>query len=199
MELSIFKIGTRSILPEGWGDYGNILQNGMVAPSDSGLAVERTGPYIPPITMPFGGIVLTSEAKRLLESSDLTGFKFSPVEKRLIVEVRWEMWDLNEEMPPELPESGEPEDYILGQPHSPEAAAALGELWELAVPKTARIVRPRPIVESHLELQLDLSSWNGADIFESSDVGYTLFTDRAQNWFSERWGEYVQFDPFLTT
>jgi hypothetical protein len=199
MGMSFFKIERRSILPEDWGDYGDILQNGMTAPSDLGIAVLRTGPYIPPITMPFGGIVLTSEAKKLVELSGLTGFTFLPVEKRLVVEVPWETWDLNDEMPPELPESGEPEDYIHGQPHSPIAAAALGELWQLSVPGTAKILRPRPIVRSHMELQFDLNSWNGADLIGSSDVGYTLFTDRAQNWFSERWGEYVQFDPFPTT
>lgn len=197
--MNFFKIEGRSILPESWGDYGNILQHGMVSPSDSGLAIERTGPYIPPITLPFGGIVLTSEARKHLELSGLTGFTFLPAKRALIVEVRWETWDLNEEMPPEIPESGEPEDYILGRPHNPIAAAALGELWLLSVPKTAVILRPRPIVRSHMELRLDLDTWNGADLVGSSDVGYTLFTDRAQQWFSERWGEYVQFDWFPTT
>ncbi len=202
MATNFFKIKGRSILPENWGDYGDILQHGMVDDSvrlDGTLAVKRSGPYIPPITMPFGGIIITYETRTLLESSGLTGFTFLPVEKSLIVEIRWEAWDLNEDMPQEIPESGEPEDYILGKPHSATAAAALGELWQVSVPKTATILRPRPIVSSYKELRLDLDTWNGADLIRSPDIAYTLFTQRAQEWFSERLGEFVEFDPFPTT
>src|SRR5580698_2746779 len=153
---NFFKIEGRPILPESWGDYGDILQHGMTAHSrrvGSSLALERTGPYIPPITLPGAGdIILTSEARRLLESSGLSGFDFQPVEKVLIVEVRWETWDLNDEDPPEYPNSGEPEDYILGKQHSPAAAEALGDLWEISVAHTATVLRPTPIVKSYKDL-----------------------------------------------
>ena len=134
------------------------------------LALERTGPYIPPITLP-GDIVLTSEARNLLEVSGLSGFSFLAVEKALIVELHWESWNLTADEPAEYPESEEPEDYILGRPHSRTAATGLGELWEIVVPTTARILRRKDaassytdiksILNSYRDLQIDLSSWNG--------------------------------------
>ena len=198
-----FKIGSRSVLPDGWGDYGYILQHGMTAHSpriDGRLALERTGPYIPPITLPgIGNLILTSEARKFLETSGLTGFSFLPVEKILIVELPWEAWDLSKEEPPEIPESGEPVDYVLGRPHSPATAAAIGEVWEVVVPQTATVLRPTPVVNSYKDLKLDLSTWNGADLIRAQGYGSVLFSERASRWLSERWGEYVRFDPFPIT
>ncbi|HEY0760613.1 MAG TPA: hypothetical protein VGD59_15295 [Acidisarcina sp.] len=199
MAISFFRIEERSVIPGGWGDYGRILQHGMTAHArriGGRLALERTGPYIPPITLSLFDIVLTDEAKTLLESSGLTGFSFLPVEKKLIVELPWETWDLSAEEPPEYPESGEPEDYILGKPHSPSAAAALGELWEVVVPFTVEILRPAPIVSSYKELTIKLSTWDGSDLIRGREFGSILFSERARDWFSERWGEYVRFDSF---
>ncbi len=93
----IFKIDGRSNIEERWGDYGRILQHGMAyhLPGTEGLlALERTGPFVPPITIPgLGDVVLTSSARELLESSGLTGFSFRPVKKVLTVELHWENWD----------------------------------------------------------------------------------------------------------
>jgi hypothetical protein len=198
----IFKIDERSIIKGGWGDYGHILQHGMSchSPRVGGvLQLERTGPYIPPITLPgIGDVVMTSPARELLESSDLTGFSFRSVQKVLTVELHWERWDLTAEEPPQFSDSGEPEDYILGQPNSPGASAALGDLWELFVPETATILRPKAIVDSYRELRLDLSTWNGTDLFRSDGYACILFTERARTWFAEQWGEYIEFDEFPT-
>src|SRR5215469_4892002 len=116
MPPTFFKIEGRSIIKGEWGDYGHILQHGMAAhlPREGGLlSLERTGPFIPPITLPgIGEIVLTSAARKSLESSGLTGFDFRPVRKVLTVELHWENWNLNAEEPEQFPESGEPEDYI---------------------------------------------------------------------------------------
>lgn len=197
MTTGFFRIHGLSIFAKDWGDYGDILQHGMTAhlPRLGGrLSLERTGPYIPPITFPgIGDIVLTSTARGVLESSGLSGFSFVPVEKRLIVELHWEAWNLDADQPPEFPDSGEPEDYVLGKPHSPTAAEALGDLWEVAIPKTATIIRPQSTVTSYEELKLDLSSWSGADLFRSEDYGGALFSQRARDWFTEQWGTYVRF------
>ncbi|MGB7282081.1 MAG: hypothetical protein WBE13_07465 [Candidatus Acidiferrum sp.] len=164
------------------------------------MALERTGTFIPPITFPgIGDIVLTSAARNLLNSSSLTGFEFQPVRKAHIVELHWEKWDLNAAEPPQFPDSGEPEDYILGQPGSPTASAAMGELWEVVVPATATILRPQPVVRSYKELKLDMNTWNGSDLFRSAGYGSVLFTQRARDWFTEHWGEYVDFLEFPTT
>lgn len=203
MAPKFFQIEERSIIPGDWGDYGSILQHGMTAHRprvDGRLALERNGPYIPPITLPgIGDIVLTSDAKKLLESYGLSGFGFLPVEKVLIVELHWETWNLNEEDPAKFADSGEPEDYILGQPHSPSAAAALGELWEVVVPNTVTILRPERMVSSYKELQIDLSTWNGADLIRGKDSFSTFFSESAHNWFSEHWGKYIKFDQVPTT
>jgi hypothetical protein len=202
MTTHIFKIERRSIFPARWGDYGDILQHGTARhkpTADGMLALERTGPYIAPITLPgIGNVVLTSPAKLLLESSDLSGFSFRLVEKVLTVELPWENWDLTTDEPKNFPDSGEPEDYILGQPNSPAASAALGELWEIVVPNTANVIRPQAIVNSYQELRLDLSTWNGADLFRSNGYLSILFTGRAQEWFSNEWGKYVDFNEFPT-
>jgi hypothetical protein len=201
MAQSFFKIEGRQVFAKDWGDYGDILQHGMsmhLPRRDGKISLERTGPYIPPITFP-SAIILTSEARELFESSGLSGSSFLPVEKAHIVELHWENWDLDLVWPPKLPESGEPEDYILAEPHSASASDALGELWEVAVPATAKIIRPQPIVRSYKELTLDLSTWNGADLFRGDGYGGILFAERARNWFSERWGRFVTFDPFPST
>lgn len=87
MTARIFKIDERPVTKTDWGDYGHILQHGMcshLSRTDDLLQLERTGPYIPPITLPgIGEVVLTSPARQLLESSKLTGFSFRPVKKAL--------------------------------------------------------------------------------------------------------------------
>ena len=115
------------------------------------------------------------------------------------VELHWESWDLKAEDPPYFPDSGEPEDYILGQPDSPSASAALGELWEVIVPDAARILHPKPVADSYEDLLLDLSTWNGADLFKSDGYATILFSERGREWFSEHWGAYVKFQEFPTT
>jgi hypothetical protein len=196
-----FTIRAGSVTTSDWGDYGDMLQHGMAhRRTDGRLALERTGPYVPPITMPgIGDVVVTSDTRKLLEASGLTGFSFLSVEKVRIVELHWESWDSNAEEPAYLPESGEPEDYILKKPHSKKTAAAMGELWEFVVPPTVKIIRPARIVETHYDLKIDLSSWRGDDFFRSSDYGSMLFTKRAQEWLSKHLGQYVSFDSFPTT
>ena len=200
MPPAFFKISGRSIIPGDWGDYGGILQHGMgahLARRDGRMQLERTGPYIPPVSFPgLRGFVLTSAARLMIESSGLSGCLLQPVDKKLIVELHWEKWDLNAPEPASYPETGEPEEYVLGQPHSPEAAEQLGDLWEVVIPPTVKVLRPRPIVESYKELTIDSATWNGAEIFASADVGYTFFTERAQTWFAGNFGEYVGFEQF---
>lgn len=203
MSIAFYKISGRSIMPIAWGDYADILQHGMTVQEDGdggNLSLQRTAPFMPPITLPgIGDLLLTSGARRALESSGLTGFSLRPVKKTHIVELHWEDWDFDADELPEYPESGEPEDLIFERPHSPTAADALGEIWEVVVPTSARILRPRRIVESYRELKIDLSTWNGADLIRGDDYGGILFSERAREAFSERWDLYVQFDQFSTT
>ena len=178
-----------------WGDYGYILQHGMTSHrrrTEGKLSLERTGPFVPPITLSgLGHVVLTSEARTALESSGLTGFTFLPVEKVHIVELHWDQWDLTAEEPAEYAQSGEPEDYILKREHSLEIANSLGDLFEVVVPNSINIVRTPAN-----KLLIDADSWNGDDLIRSVKYGSIIFSERARVWFTEHWGKYVQFESF---
>jgi len=201
--MKFYRIVGRSLMPE-WGDYGDMLQHGMAAHlprRGEQLALERTGPYIPPITLPgIGDIVLTDSAKSVLQASGLTGYTLRVVEKVRIVYLPWENWDLSTPEPPIFPDSGEPEDYILGQQHSPEVADALGDLWEIVVVPTVKIIRPEKIVfpPSYEGFKINLSTWNGDDLFRGVDFGSILFSERAYGFFSEHWSMYAGFEEFST-
>lgn len=183
-----------------WGDYGDMLQHGLtahLARVGGRLSLERTGPYMPPITFPgIGDIILTSAARKLLETSGLSGFTFRLVNKTRIVELRWHEWDLTSEDPREFPETGEPEDYILGRRPNQRIAQEMGEIWELVVPITAKIGRPQPIVHSFSDLYIVRDSWNGTDLFRGDGYGGVLVTERARLWLAEHFKGYTEFDEF---
>ena len=128
-----------------WGDYGCILLSGMTSHLERQnglLQLERTGPFVPPISLPgIADIVVTNDFKHLLEGSGLTGFTFQPVIKKHIVFLEWEKWDKKSEEPLEYPGTGEPEDYILERAHSPELAQQIGDLWELCLEECAEVER----------------------------------------------------------
>jgi hypothetical protein len=173
-----------------WGDYGAILAHGMTAhlPEVGGLLqLERTGPYVPPITFPAGSdIVVTAAARTLLEASGLTGFDFRRVIKARIVRSAWETWDRSAPEPLEYPESGEPEDYILGRPHDEVLAEALGELSEVDIAPSARVLRGDAV-------RLVAASWNGRDFFRAAEVRRTFVSERARRWLEETFPDHVSF------
>jgi hypothetical protein len=53
-----------------WGDYGDILWNGFTEEGQergpSTILVSRTGPFVPPITLPFGRILVTEDLREKL-------------------------------------------------------------------------------------------------------------------------------------
>lgn len=99
--------------PNQWGDYGHILIHGMTAHlprKDNRLQLERTGPFMPPITLPGVGDVLVTDVFRSeLTESPFAHLDFCGVVKARIVEYHWENWDRKSPEPEEYPESGEPE------------------------------------------------------------------------------------------
>jgi hypothetical protein len=174
-----------------WGDYGSILASGMsrhLGRSEDGLIqLERTGPFIPPISFP-GDVIVTDAFRTELESSALTGFTFAPIIKARIVELNWESWDRRAEEPEMYPETGEPEDYILGRPHSPELAERMGALWELIPGMGATVDRLGP----NSCQELVLKPFGQSDIFRAKGVGFTYVTQRAMEWLAERAGQWVR-------
>lgn len=179
-----------------WGDYGPILIGGMSChlPRRDGLIqLERTGPFIPPMTMPgIGDIVATSSLKGELDASNLAQLTFAPVLKARIVEYHWEQWDRSSEKPAEYPETGEPEDYILARPHSPAIADRLGDLWEVLPPEDAEAETVR-IGRGVWEHTVDRSTWRGSHLFRPKGRRRPFVTEEAKAWLEDRSGEWLEF------
>ncbi len=114
------------------------------------IQLERSGPAIAPITFPGPGDIIVTQALQIeLAQSGLTGFSFLPVIKHTVVELDWEGWDVTADTPEEWPDGGEPEGYVVGQPHSTAAATtaaadALGILFELRAEGRRRHRARRP-------------------------------------------------------
>ena len=87
-----------------WGGYGHILIHGMtrhIGRKDGLLQLERTGPFVPPISFPGFDIVITQATKRQLENN-LYNLRFIQVHKARIVEIDWHLWELSSDDPPTL-------------------------------------------------------------------------------------------------
>jgi hypothetical protein len=153
-----------------WGDYGDLLFHGMsmhAARLDGKIRLERTGPDIFPITFPIE-VVVTDQFRRNFESSGLSGAHFQTVIKHRIVDLDWSSWDLTADNPPELPGLEEPEDYVLERPHSPKAAAAMPNLWELIASEDTR-----------------------ADVYYRPRTKIVALSPRAKAWFESHYPDYV--------
>jgi hypothetical protein len=179
-----------------WGDYGHILTQGMAHRGESGiLEIERTGPFIPPITLPgIGEVVVTEALRQALGRSGLKGFAFETVVKRLIVQSEWNTWDQGANRPAEYPESGEPEDYVLGQPHSIDADERMGNLWALELNHDAQTHRERRTIQHRHEIKLVTSTWQGQDIFGAQGVGFIYVTESAKDWFERNVPGQLKFE-----
>ena len=101
----------------------------------------------------------------------------------------WHTWDRSTEEPPEYPEEGEPEGYILDRPHSPEIASSIGDLWEVVIPEAATVQRER----KPSRILLVGASIKGGDLFRAEDLGYAYVTEKAKIWFEQHASEHVSF------
>ncbi|MEZ4222581.1 MAG: hypothetical protein R3B13_16695 [Polyangiaceae bacterium] len=129
----------------------------------------------------IGDVVVTAEMRQRLEQSGVAGIVFRPLDKRHIVWLDWQSWDSTAPEPAVYPDSGEPEDYILGRPHDESAAKALGELWEL-VP-TERGVAARQTLsrrERTYQFTLQPGTVPPLDIFRAQNMRYLFVTDRVR-------------------
>jgi hypothetical protein len=181
-----------------WGDYGGILLSGMTERGEDGvLELARTGPFIPPISFPGSGDIIVTHAFRArLEASGLQCCRFRPVLKKQIVHLEWEKWDTSAPEPLFYPATGEPEDYILSQSHSPHAADCMGPVWELALEPTAAVERVQ-VGPADTEIHLVQSSLDGDDFFRAEGVGYVYVSDKARQWLQLEAPEWVSFEEAL--
>jgi hypothetical protein len=173
-----------------WGDYGDILWSGMTCDlprCGNALQLERTGPFVPSAFISgISDLIIHDRVKEQLEQKDLVGVGFREVTKARIVHLEWEKWDRTLEEPPEYPESGEPEDYILSRPHNAELSDSIGKLWEVCATKSAIVKgRQRYFLLGKYTVYLKQDSWKGEDFFSSKYLGYKFVTERAKDYFSQ--------------
>jgi hypothetical protein len=119
-----------------WGDYGDILVNGLAETKPDAVEVSRAGPFVPPLTRPFAHVIVTDSLRRELESSGLTGIGFAEVRYAKVVRIDWHTWRRDAAEPEFYPETGEPEDYVLEGGHDPALPEQMPRLWKLNVPST---------------------------------------------------------------
>ncbi|MCA9167525.1 MAG: hypothetical protein KDB23_07640 [Planctomycetales bacterium] len=159
-----------------WGDYGRILAHGeSVRKSDIAedrlynrdlpLVVDRTGPFVPPLFI--GGVlnalIVPEASRQILHDKYSELFRFRPVELGKVVWLEWHLWNFDTDFPDQLPDNGEPENYILERTPSKEAALAIGQLWEIELPMGATM--ECEFDPDSLTIEYQLSEWNGQDVF----------------------------------
>jgi hypothetical protein len=175
-----------------WGDYGDILFNGMASRSKAGvLQLERTGPFVPPISQPNGFVVVTGAFLEELQQSVLTGFDVGKVKKKKVPLVDWRSWTPYGPKKMKYPVGGEPENYIEFGEHSGEAAKDLGELFDLQF-------RPGIEVSRDGGYHLVAESWSGQDFFVAKDEmmrdHFVFVSKRARLWLLDRVSEWIAFE-----
>jgi hypothetical protein len=92
-----------------WGDQGDILVHGMslrLGRREGSIQLERTGPFVPPISLPGMHDVIVSDPVRRALASSLPRLVFRPVVKARIVRLEWERWELVSEVVPDIQQHG---------------------------------------------------------------------------------------------
>lgn len=176
-----------------WGDYGAILMHGFGMWDGHILVLERTGPYVPPVTIVDWKLVLTNEARRSVDDSGLT-IRWAEVDKKHITEVGWRSWDQEGEWPAVMPPNGTPENYVLEFPHSDRVANAMGDLWCVVAPAVAIARKPKRRNYDIKDIALSLTGWRGEDVFSAQGMGFTYVTERAKAVLEALAGGVISFE-----
>jgi hypothetical protein len=171
-----------------WGDYGDLLRNGWTEEAQghgkSLILVSRTGPFVPPITLPLGRVIVTDDFREKLAAEEFSGLSFEPVYYQRVVHIAWEQWDANAQEPAFYPETGEPEDYLLKGFHDKRLIATMPRLWAWNVAPT-------------IGLQVQGTSTFRRELHPGTDVAgeYFIFWigERMKLWLEENSGEWLSF------
>ncbi len=173
-----------------WGDYGSILLNGMFQEATQSL--DRSGPFVPPISFPAfsDAVIVTRDTRMRLEASGMSGVgEFSPVQLRKVVLIDWQKWDKHRKLRgDQLPFNGEPEEYILHNPHDAETAAKIQPLWTWHPARIGRFLREDGVlrVEGILGRQ---------DVFRLGDSGRrVVVNEKGMQCVRSICGEWVKFE-----
>jgi hypothetical protein len=186
-----------------WGDYGDTLISGFANREQPGqpLLLERTGPYLPPISFPYtsneGGRVVVSDSFRsVLERKQLPGISFRKVVKKRIVKLDWHLWNLDSPDPAKYPSGGEPGNYVLNKPHNSAVAVQMPDAWEFLPPLVSMYVDhledPRGGFLNEYVAYTDLTHF--PPIFHThEEYAYIIINPEIRDWLQEHVGEWVEF------
>lgn len=176
-----------------FGDYHDILAHGMATRTsdDDALILERTGPYVPPWSMPsWDYVVVTAEFLQKVRDSRLTGYDVIPVIKKKVTNIDWRNWEPYGPKEFKYPAGNEPENYIERRKHSLETAEAIGELWHLRFKPGIS----RSTDEGVHHFRLSGNTWNGADFFTEGGRTTTPYvSERGRDWLLANVSEWVSF------
>ncbi len=187
-----------------WGDYGKTLASGPGVQRDEKtglLLITRVGPFVPPMIFTreilAGHIVLVTQAFReRLENAGFGELGFKPTIKKHIVPVPWETWDRQKRLPPIMPDSGEPEEYLLGQKHSEECAARMEDIWEFNAPVVpCEVQKSERLRAFHRRWHVTAPKGEHKGLFRPPGVAHVLFIDDARRrWFEQEGEGWIDFD-----
>jgi len=166
-----------------WGDYGNILAYGFISKNDDGeILIERVAPMIPDVYLYNKYIAVIDSVKKSVEQENLAGYYFKKAIKSKIVEIDWSSWDETQKIP-EKPKSGEPEDFILKRKHNVQLAEKTPDIWVMMIntTSTGMIDKSKIGISEYSHIQLNLSDWDGSDIFRTPQLGHVFCTEKAKN------------------
>lgn len=189
--------------PDLWGDYGTILAAGMVVPpfresegpDGTRIHIERVGPFVPPITYTSCYLIVTTSFKERL-ATEFPDLSFRPVVLAKVVDLPWEQWDLNGEMPLSyVPESGEPEGFLNDHPPSPDATTCVGQLWELVLPDGGSADSVY-VGDFKYELVLFSDTMTGKHIFNvtPATIQIPIVSETAKRWLQQHAGRWLRFE-----
>jgi hypothetical protein len=190
--MTLFQINMRHL----WGDYGDILLNGMTCHRGRKrgmLQLERTGPFVPALTLPgIADVLVTSALRTKMAASDLFNeVRFKKVIRARIVRLHWHTWNLCTEDPKTFPKGGEPEDYVLTKPHDEKLSQKMGEIYEALLPEGGQAVLYDRKEPCHYKVRIKKGSWNGSHLFRARS--WQFVDDVAMNWLRKECGEWLRF------
>ena len=180
--------------PAPWGRYGEILLHGLTEDRDDDtdpLPLLRAGPLVPPLSQPFGGIVVTLRFRQELLASKLTGFSFAPVHVVRLTRVPWQAWDQTAELPAVMPFRDDPENYVLAGDDDSELRAEVGRLFELRVDREVEVDRRDGV-------RVVESTWDQSDFVRAQGTRWILVSERARDWLEDVVAEWVRFEAVRT-
>ncbi|MDR6786635.1 hypothetical protein ABIE26_005179 [Pedobacter africanus] len=182
-----------------WGDYGNILLYGFISKESDQINIERIGPFLPAAYSYNKYIAVVDSVKQALEKYELKGLNLSKGKKKKIIPLDWQDWAIAEPIP-HKPKSGEPEDFILKGKHDELLANEMDEIWIISPTDTAKgvIDKAKKVPDEYNHITLDLTSWNGNDVFRTPQLGHIFCTENFKVAVEHTPDSHLTFVPIIS-